>query len=63
MRSSAQIINFREQAKKRPVESVGSADATGVKPEKNVEAMNDLNQELAHLIKELGRHIPNYVRI
>jgi len=62
MQTSAQIINFREPARQLPA-AVVELEVVPARSDKEMKALNDLNTELEKLIQELGKYIPNYVRI
>ena len=63
MYTSAQIINLRDHVRPVPEEIVvleNASERVSIEP---VEEMRAANVELAHLIRELKKYIPNYVRI
>ena len=62
MRTSAQIIHFREQDR-RAAQAVELDDVSAARTVDEAESLNACNAELAKLIQELRTHIPNYARI
>ena len=63
MRSSAHIIQFREQDRRQPVDAVDLDEAPGARSKNDGDTVQTANLELARLIQELRAHIPNYARI
>jgi hypothetical protein len=63
MNTSAQVISFRDHARQAPAEIMALENTPEVGSARQAEDLKAANNDLAQLIKELRKYIPNYARI